>query len=528
MFSISAIENTLAVADDISIENEMDIVVEPIIEPIIANVMIPRKVAVKRQKKEVPICNVCIEPLNNSTRISVACGFCDYISCKECYKHYLMDSNLNAHCMNCKKEWDLKTMVSKFDRKFLDTAYRHHREDVLVEREKGLMPATQAIVEHQIALEKTWLQIRVLRIEENKLNVEINKLIRSTSANAPLERKKFIRKCTKDDCKGFLSSQWKCGLCETFTCPECHDLIGLDKNVEHTCDPDTLATAKLLDSDTKSCPKCAVGIFKIEGCDQMFCTECHTAFSWKTGRLMLGQIHNPHFLEFQRAGGVIPRNPLEIRCGREIDNEFIRSLDYTISRFAGLMNRNDTVEKARNILHLRHIEIPRFEGGNVAENEDLRISYMRNRITEEDFKRKIQLREKKIQKKHEFYNVLTMFITCQTELFYRLSNECAEEVKINLDITSGGRQFIRIEEAQPGINRRVRNTTPGSPCLYSNGCRDNVNEIFKEMKTLLDYTNECIHSIATTYTKSRSSTFRLGENYGFRYVHSNSPPIANV
>lgn len=193
-----------------------------------------------------------------------------------------------------------------------------------------------------------------------------------------------------------MSSQWKCGLCETFSCPECHELIGFDKIVEQTCDPDTLATAKLLDSDTKSCPKCAVGIFKIEGCDQMFCTECHTAFSWKTGKLMLGQIHNPHFFEFQRAGGVIPRNPLEIRCGREIDNEFIRLLDNTIKRFPGLINRNDTIEKARNILHLRHIEIPRFEGGNVAENVDLRISYMRNRITEEDFKRKIQLREKKI------------------------------------------------------------------------------------------------------------------------------------
>lgn len=171
MFSISAIENTVAVA----IEDEMSLVVEPIIEPIIANTMISREVAVKRQKKEVPTCNICVEPFNNSTRIIVKCGFCDYIACKECYKHYLMDSNLNSHCLSCKKEWDLKSMVSKFDRKFLDTAYRHHREDVLVEREKGLMPATQSIVEHQISVEKTWVQINLLRIKENKLNAEINK-----------------------------------------------------------------------------------------------------------------------------------------------------------------------------------------------------------------------------------------------------------------------------------------------------------------------------------------------------------------
>lgn len=101
-----------------------------------------------------------------------------------------------------------------------------------------------------------------------------------------------------------------------------------------------------------------------------------------------------------------------------------------------------------------------------------------------------------------------MFTTCQTEIFYRLLNECAEEVKIKHDITSGVREFI---------NSRVMNNISLLPCDFSNRCEVNIQEIFKEMKTLLDYTNECIQYISTTYTKSRSSTFILRENFQLNY-----------
>ena len=60
---------------------------------------------------------------------------------------------------------------------------------------------------------------------------------------------------------------------------------GAKRDCEHTCNPDLVETAKLLAKDTKSCPTCQTKIFKIDGCDQMWCTQCHTAFSWKTGAI---------------------------------------------------------------------------------------------------------------------------------------------------------------------------------------------------------------------------------------------------
>ena len=77
----------------------------------------------------------------------------------------------------------------------------------------------------------------------------------------------FVRACPSGDCRGFLSSAWKCGTCEGWACSNCHEYIGKDKNkTEHVCHPDQVASARLLDKETKPCPKCASAIFKISGC----------------------------------------------------------------------------------------------------------------------------------------------------------------------------------------------------------------------------------------------------------------------
>ena len=55
----------------------------------------------------------------------------------------------------------------------------------------------------------------------------------------------------------------------------------------------------------------------VKNCDQMWCTQCHTAFSWKTGKIET-TIHNPHFYEWQRQNGTVVRNPNDIECGREL------------------------------------------------------------------------------------------------------------------------------------------------------------------------------------------------------------------
>ena len=118
-----------------------------------------------------------------------------------------------------------------------------------------------------------------------------------------------------ENCRGFLSSSWKCGLCNSFICPDCHAVKSERQDDNHVCDEEVKATIAMIKTETRPCPKCSHAIFKIDGCDQMWCTQCHTAFSWRTGAISSGRIHNPHFIQFEREGGHLGRTPGDVPCG---------------------------------------------------------------------------------------------------------------------------------------------------------------------------------------------------------------------
>jgi hypothetical protein len=126
-------------------------------------------------------------------------------------------------------------------------------------------------------------------------------------------KKTFTMPCSYNDCKGMLSTQYKCGLCEKYTCKDCQEPL----QDEHKCNPDTVATTLAIKKETRPCPSCRTRIFKIEGCDQMWCTNCKTPFSWTTGNpVPAGQrLHNPHAIEYLKKNGVSLRAPGDLVCG---------------------------------------------------------------------------------------------------------------------------------------------------------------------------------------------------------------------
>lgn len=118
----------------------------------------------------------------------------------------------------------------------------------------------------------------------------------------------FVMKCPAGDCQGFVGLNWKCGLCATHVCKECRDpLMASLEDATHVCDPEKVLTAKAIQKEAKPCPNCASQISKIDGCDQMWCTQCQTAFSWRTGEIET-RVHNPHYFEWMRRNGT-PATP---------------------------------------------------------------------------------------------------------------------------------------------------------------------------------------------------------------------------
>lgn len=58
--------------------------------------------------------------------------------------------------------------------------------------------------------------------------------------------------------------------------------------------------------------------------------------------------------------------------------------------------------------HMTHIDLPLYAVDHVLDNEDLRINYLRQKITEDEFKTRIQRAEKNIRKRGKFM----MYLRC--------------------------------------------------------------------------------------------------------------------
>lgn len=406
-------------------------------------------------------CVICAETFNKSNRLMVKCR-CDFECCRSCIKTYLLDKVSDACCMECKVSWDRKFMVDNFEKSFINKEYKINRENVLFEREMGMLESTQCFVEREIKLEKLNVEMDELRIKLSNLSYEFSVLKENVNV---IERKKFVRKCPNNNCHGFLNTQLKCEMCECKVCSECREIKG---NV-HICNEEILMNVKFLEKDSKGCPKCSSLISKVSGCDQMYCIECHTAFSWNTLKIENGVIHNPHFFDYQRATGYLPRNTLDIQCGRELDDNFCMLL------------RNSKQMKAfeicRQVIHIRYVEQRRFHVVRVVDdNLVMRINFMRNKVDEITYKKSIQRKEKDNQKKTELTNVTGMYINCMTDIMYR---------------------------------------------LIDNKCGNKSNEL-NEMEKLREYTNKCFSVIGDSYN---SKKYYLNTDFVFVESHKEGVPM---
>ena len=270
-----------------------------------------------------PDCQICCEQFNKSTRSKTVCSKCNLESCKNCIRKYLMEQLTDAHCMGCKQGWSREETMKSIGKSYFNKEYKLHRKELMYETEKSRFPETMPVVEvrvkqniirddiKQIELERDILKEKIRRLEYKKRQKRNELELSYNGGNEEKEKKVFVKKCPVDDCEGFLSTSWKCGICSTWVCPDCFEIKGKTSDeltkqqldAQHTCDPNSLESAKLIKAETKGCPCCGVPIFKISGCDQMWCTCCKIAFSWRTGLRVNGVIHNPHFYEFQRQGG---------------------------------------------------------------------------------------------------------------------------------------------------------------------------------------------------------------------------------
>jgi hypothetical protein len=279
--------------------------------------------------------------------------------------------------------------------------------------------------------------------EMHVLNIKITNLIERRDKVPAKQRAEFHKKCGDPECRGFLSTRWKCGLCEKTTCTDCHEVKDKD-NTPHVCDPNVVATIKLLKTDTRNCPGCQTSITKIDGCDQMWCTQCRTGFSWNTGKIEL-KLHNPHYYEWRRQNGGLEREPGdEPQCGMTIDT-MIQMIHYSV---IGEDLKAELIEKCRQCIHNSAYN----QNPQVPDFQEYRIMYLKNQMDVEEFKSNLIRISKAYAKKQELYTVYDLLATTFLDIMRRF---CA------------------------------------------NGLRDM--SVLDELDTIITYVNKCFSDIAYSY-----------------------------
>lgn len=443
-------------------------------------------------------CSICCEKFNRSTHRPVNCKTCaskETLACQACAKRYILDKPTDASCMVCKIEWDQDFLCESFTKTFINKELKVHRENYLLEKQMALLPDTQQYAEQLKLLEGLGKQKELLLIKKRKaeqalkeINHNIKMLdntVRDIRHGETTEQKsEFKFKCPAENCNGFLNDKFHCGICENKICRHCMEI----KDEDHECDPEKKATVELLKKDTKPCPKCGQLINKSHGCDQMYCIKCHTAFSWRTGAIERGNVHNPEYYRWMRENGKdIPRDPLDVRedpCGNNMVDymTLLNTLRFYYPHrdtgTTGRFGRNVILDQSWTIKMINmHRLVYHINAENrIYENEQrysrdhlqkLRAHYILGRLKKEDFKKKIQMMDKKLNKLQKLNNiwnllklVLIEYIGKVTEQRYEIEegkeiikNIVIESTKIqrycNDSFKKVGKMYIM---TYPGIN----------------------------------------------------------------------------
>jgi hypothetical protein len=399
--------------------------------------------------------------------------------------------------MSCHAGWDREQLLNAFGKRWVSTSWKVHRENLLFERERGMMPSTQIYMIWQEELGtlnslKNELGVQVRKMEEKLLAVGAPYGVRplanhwygkealppvvATEARAASQAYHSIKRqmrdvkvqihehvltdptlpptaatppppalprlampCPAADCMGFvLQTTWKCGMCGTGVCKDCRTV---KTDTTHTCQNDDVLTAQALANESKPCPHCAVPTFRISGCSQMWCVVCHKPWSWKTGLAEHGVIHNPHYYNWRRQQqqqqqqqqqvvgvgvGADPdeRHLIVAGAGENLvfnetvhlyehpppwraNPEAVPPLHTQLSIATEWSHRQLLETLYQRLAHLWVVERPKLLSRKLMDNMDLRIDYMRKRLTEVEFKRKLQQREKKHEKFTEYAVVIT-------------------------------------------------------------------------------------------------------------------------
>lgn len=436
------------------------------------------------------ICAICWEPFSKKVKM-IECpsnpSSCKQLCC-DCFAKTISD-NFTPTCFSCNLEINKDYLYNNLNESQI-RKYNDKMAQIFLEKEKQLLPDTMNLImlekKKEILRAKfrsfkmkyteitTKMYYTKLNIDEStspSLKKEINKhldILRTkkkelksilVDIESELEVCKDNRnrikvvtssKCPTINCRGFLSLQNKCEICDIVFCSKCNK--EKSDNDSHKCNEDDIATLKLLKKETRPCPRCNIPISKIDGCDQMFCVvpTCRTTFSWTTGKIDNGITHNPEFFRFMRERGIEIQNNTNQphnRCVNIFDNRagnqgffIFRNLFYGTGIKDEIFN---TIIRETGHFKFKYLHFPRSI--NDIETDDLRFKYLKDEINEKKWMKILKMRLKKNEKNVELGKLFNLIINSISDILLEYISDFEKDKKYFTDSYTGSNK-LNIEE----------------------------------------------------------------------------------
>lgn len=157
---------------------------------------------------------------------------------------------------------------------------------------------------------------------------------------------------------------------------------------------------------------------------------------------------------------------------------------------------NDISEIIRKTIHLQTHDSERFRTDYVVDNLEVRVCYLNNELTEQQFASKVYAGYKAYEKKKDIADVIQLQVQGVTDIIYRILHFLKNQVG---PISDGFRHFGPISDSFRHLSYIQMDP------IYC----DNLYDMFSEVKQLTEYSNGILQEHAKTYA---SKTWKIEYN----------------
>lgn len=305
--------------------------------------------------------------------------------------------------------------------------YKHLRQHLLLQHFKQevqsqhtyMMQLNDTIQQSQTELQTMLTERDRLKTQLQRVNQQCTQLKNCIQFPEKVVRQNVssLKYCCDKHCNHVLNAQLECTHCKRRSCPSC---LQTYESESHSCQP--------LDvfQETKPCPMCHTHISKIDGCDQMWCIECRTGFSWATGTVLQSHrstYENPHRIEFykqQEKGyfhyGVYYQqlNPTTSKL-RACLHRFVKQVKLPREYVFQVINMKQNVVEMQHSIHAITEKIE--SNTNL---QSFKLKYVSNQLNDERLTDHLWKRECNLEKWSHLRSCLDLYVVAVTHLLQNM------------------------------------------------------------------------------------------------------------